>query len=205
MSSEKEIKELREYNIENFNVHSILVQGEQIEWQLDFKEGIINRHAKSTAMITNARVIFIDRLNARVTQSLLIKDTEVAIMNRHTVSNSAGGGTYYRGFYNSSRSGTSRTIGTLIFMVNGVTRITLGGVGDPQGVKNLFTAIKKQITKVNQERSRPPPVRRTASVTARISSPDNSKLDKDVKYCPNCGTELSIDSSFCNKCGRAQA
>lgn len=202
--SQDEIKEQQQDNIENFNVQSALVPGERIEWEMDFKEGIIHRHPRSTTLITNARVIFIDRLNAKVTQSLLIKDTDMAIMNRHTLSNSTGGGFYHGGMYSSNRVGSSKTVGTLVFMVNGVTRITLGRVGDPQGVKNLFTAIKKQIAK-SLPKSPTLSTAKTISVAQtrppELITPPNKN---DVKYCSNCGTELSLDSRFCNKCGRAQ-
>jgi hypothetical protein len=34
------------------------------------------------------------------------------------------------------------SIGTLVFMTNGVEKIRLGGIGDPDGVKNLFVSLK---------------------------------------------------------------
>jgi hypothetical protein len=176
----------------DFNVRSLLAPNEYILWEKDFSEGVIHRHAKATALITNGRILFVDRIKCVVTQSLLIKEIELVVMNRHTSSNSVGGGTYYGHMYSGSRVSSSNSIGDLVFLQNGVSKIRLGGIADPQGVKNLFTSIKKQMLKA--------PLPKTPSqmpIVAPLSA-------NPVKYCGSCGTELNVDSRFCNKCGLPQ-
>ena len=112
---------------------------------MDFKEGVIHRHLDKTYLITNLRVLAIDVLNGKIAVSLPIKETDLVVMDRDTSSSSVGGGVYHGGVYSGSRSGSSTSVGTLAFVSNGVERIKLIGVGDPQGIKNLFLTIKKEM------------------------------------------------------------
>jgi hypothetical protein len=120
-----------------------LLPGEQIEWEKDFKEGLIHRHVDRAYVITNRRVVAIDIVNQTVAASLPLWQTDLVVMNRHTSSTSTGAGTYHGGFDSSVRTGTSRTVGTLVFITNGIERIRLGEIGDPDGVKNLFVSLKR--------------------------------------------------------------
>ena len=112
---------------------------------MDFKEGVIHRHVDKTYLITNLRVLAIDVLDGKIAVSLPIRDTDLVVMDRHTNSSSVGSGVYYGGVYSGGRSGSSTSAGTLAFVMNGVERIKLIGIGDPQGVKNLFLTIKKEM------------------------------------------------------------
>ena len=129
--------------IPEFNIQTILVAGENVAWHIDFMEGIIHRHPKSTYAITNYRVLAIDRLTAKLAISLSIKDTEVIVMNKHSQSEGYAMGTYHGGMYGGRRVGASTEVGEVVFLTEGVKRITLGGIKDPSGVKNLFDTIKK--------------------------------------------------------------
>jgi hypothetical protein len=64
-------------------------------------------------------------------------------MDRHSSSSSTSGGSYHGGAEVSFRTGRSTSIGTLVFLIDGKERIRLGGIGDPDGVKNLFTSLKR--------------------------------------------------------------
>ncbi len=121
----------------------LLHPGEQIAWEKDFKEGLIHRHVEKAYVITNQRVVAIDIVNRAVIVSLPLRDTELVVMDRHSSSSSTGVGSYRGGMGTSFRTGTSRSIGSLVFIENGVERIRLIGLGDPDGVKNLFTSLKR--------------------------------------------------------------
>lgn len=120
-----------------------LLPGEQIEWEKDFREGIIHRHVDRAYVITNQRVVAIDTVNRTIVASLPLRQTDLVVMDRHSSSTSTGVGNYHGGAGTSVRSGTSRTVGALVFLENGVERIRLGGIGDPDGVKNLFISLKR--------------------------------------------------------------
>jgi len=130
---------------QNLDSRAILFPDEKIAWEKDFKEGLIHRHVERAYVITNRRVIALDMVAGRVMVSIPIRDTDLVVMDRHTGSTSTGGGTYHGGMSSSIRSSTSKSVGTIIFMTNGVERIKLGGIGDPDGVKNLFNSIKREV------------------------------------------------------------
>jgi hypothetical protein len=129
---------------QNFDIRSILFPSERVAWEVDSKEGLIHRHVDKTYLITNERVIAIDVQTGRVLVSLPIRDTDVVVMDRRSSSTSVASGVYHQGAGSSVRSGKSTSIGSVVFLTNGVERIRLGGIGDPEGVKNLFAAIKRE-------------------------------------------------------------
>jgi hypothetical protein len=130
---------------QNLDPRSIFFPDERIAWEKDFKEGLIRRHVERAYVITNRRVIALDMVAGRVIVSLPIRDTDIVVMDRHTGSTSTGGGTYHEGMSTSIRTSNSKSVGTIIFMTNGVERIRIGGIGDPDGVKNLFNSIKREV------------------------------------------------------------
>jgi hypothetical protein len=75
----------------------LLLPGEQIAWEKDFKEGLIHRHVERAYVITNQRVVAIDIMNRRAISSLPLGDTELIVMDRHTSSTSTGVGSYHNG------------------------------------------------------------------------------------------------------------
>jgi hypothetical protein len=120
-----------------------LLPGEQIEWEKDFKEGLIHRHVDKAYVITNRRVVAVDTLNRTVVASLPLRETDLVVMDRHTSSNSMSSGTYHGGAGISVRTGSSKTVGSLVFITDSIEKIRLGGIGDPDGVKNLFISLKR--------------------------------------------------------------
>jgi len=120
----------------------LLLPGEQIAWEKDFREGLIHRHVDRAYVITNQRVVSIDIVSRQVISSLPLRETELVVMDRHTSSTSTGVGSYHGGIGTNVRTGTSRSVGTLVFITEGVEKIRLDGIGDPDGVKNLFNSLK---------------------------------------------------------------
>ena len=129
-----------------FDIRTILFPSERIAWELDSKEGLIHRHIDRAYMITNQRVLALDFQTGRVMISLPLRDTDLVVMDRHSSSTSYGSGVYHQGMGTSMRSGKSTSVGSLVFLTNGVERIRLNGVGDPEGVKSLFTTVKREST-----------------------------------------------------------
>jgi hypothetical protein len=129
---------------QHYDLRSILFPSERVAWEVDSKEGLIHRHLNKAYLITNERVIVVDVQSGRVIISLPIRDTGVVVMDRRTNSTSVGSGIYHMGAGSSTRSGKSTSMGSLVFMTNGVERIRLNGIGDPEGVKNLFATIKRE-------------------------------------------------------------
>jgi hypothetical protein len=120
----------------------MLLPGEHIEWEKDFKVGLVHRHVERAYVITNLRVVAIDIVNDVVVVSLPLREADLVVMDRHSSSTSTGIGSYHSGVGTSVRSGTSTTVGTLVFITNGTERIRIGGIGDPDGIRSLFPSLK---------------------------------------------------------------
>lgn len=97
--------------IPDFNIQSVLIPGETVEWHMDFMEGVLHRHPKETYAITNSRVLAIDRLTAKLAIALPIKDTDITVMNRHSESGGFSAGVYHEGFYGGMRVSSSTEVG----------------------------------------------------------------------------------------------
>ena len=110
----------------------------------------MHRHLDKAYLITNERVIVVDVPSGRVILSLPIRDTDVVVMDRRSNSTSVGSGIYHMGAGSSTRTGKSKAVGSLVFMTHGVERIRLNGVGDPEGVKNLFATIKRESSQMEK-------------------------------------------------------
>jgi Double zinc ribbon len=123
---------------------------------------------------------------------------DVIVMNTHRVSESTGYGMSY-GYgtrYGTRRSsGTSKTIGDIIFIVNNVKNSWLG-IPDPTGLKNFIKSIKRTmydpLTKLETKSSR-------AGITCPNCGLQNLKSSK---FCNNCGKNLA---SVCSKCGNVKS
>lgn len=102
-------------------------------------------------------------------------------------------------------SGTSKTVGDIVFIING-QRISWGGIPDPTGLKNFIKSIKRTIydplTKLETKSSR-------GGIPCSHCGVQNSKNSKFcnncgknlVSVCSKCGTSNPLNSSFCSKCG----
>lgn len=160
-------------------------------------------------VVTNFRVIVIDHEKNNLTMLHLLPNIDdVIVMHTHRVSQSIGYG-IYTGYMTRVgirfASGTSKTVGDIIFIENNLKSSWIG-IPDPTGLKNFIKSIKKTmydpLTKLETKASRsgiPCPA-------CDLQNPKNSK------YCTNCGKNLAsvcskcgksnpLNSSFCSKCG----
>ena len=175
-------------------------------------KGIIRKKIVETLAVTNYRIMRINEENNKVEGFILVRDLDdVIIMNTHRVSESVGYG-FYGGRYMSVAgmrfsSGTSKTIGDIVFIING-RKVTWGGIPYRTGLKNFIKSIKKTmydpITKLQTQSSR-----------GGISCPDcGLQNPRNSKFCNACGRALAsvcskcsmsnpLNSSYCNKCGFA--
>jgi ribosomal protein L40E len=168
-------------------------------------------------VVTNFRIMRIDQQNNKVLGYFLFTWLDdVIVMNTHRVSQSTGYGMYtgYRTrFGTRSSSGTSKTVGDIVFIING-QKVSWGGIPDPTGLKNFIKSIKKTMydpltklaTKTKSARAR-------AETGAGIPCPNCKQQNpKNSQFCNGCGSKLlqicskckqsnPIDASFCSKCG----
>ena len=166
-------------------------------------------------VVTNFRIMRIDQQNNKVLGYFLFTWLDdVIVMNTHRVSRSTGYAIYtgYRTRYGTrSSSGTSKTVGYIVFIING-QKVSWGGIPDPTGLKNFIKSIKKTMydplaklaTKTNSSR---------AGAETGIPCPNcNQQNPKNSQFCNGCGSKLlqicskcnqsnPIDASFCSKCG----
>lgn len=120
---------------------------------------------------------------------------DVVVMNSHRVYNSTrvgNYGSYARGFGISSgySSGKSISIGDVVFMSEGRSIITLGGITDPSGLKKIATAVKKELYP-----------RKEIQKFLNQNSGQNMPSPSDKSVCIQCGNKNLQIASFCSQCG----
>jgi hypothetical protein len=175
-------------------------------------KGIIRKKITKSMVVTNFRIMAIDH-EQKIERSkfvilhLLPNIDDVIVMNTHRVSQSVGYGFYGYRYTTGIRfsSGTSKTVGDIVFIVN-TQKSTWIGIPDPTGLKNFIKSIKRTmydpLTKLETKSSR-----------GGIPCPDcGLQNSKNSKFCNNCGKNLAsvcskcgtsnpLNSSFCSKCG----
>ncbi|MGI0026604.1 MAG: hypothetical protein ACREAD_02035 [Nitrosopumilaceae archaeon] len=172
-----------------------LQQGEEFIWSHSEEKGLIHKHLKQLWAITNYRIFNYDAETNQITGLLMMSDLEdPVVMNTHRVSNSTRVGSYSsfsRGFGISSGKSSSKsvTVGDLVFMSGGRPFITWSGITDPNGLKRMVTAIKKELY----------PKKELAKFLAQTP---NLNPIRDKSICLGCGTKNPQGSSFCCKCGQ---
>jgi hypothetical protein len=120
--------------------------GENALWKAEKKQGFL----KSPILyaLSNYRILCLYPDEKMV--QLPLKYVDVVVMNTHRASARTGIGgftTLARGFGigGMQSSGKSVTIGDVNFLFQGEILITIPGVTDPIGLKNLVTQVKKQM------------------------------------------------------------
>jgi len=121
------------------------VPNERILWSRDIKRGIIHKQVTVQERITNKRIFQYDVGTHKFSQISMGGSFDVVISNPHRDSQSYGGGMYGGGVYTGSRSGTSRTIGCVDVMKDGVRYIRFINVADPQGLKQLINTVRHEV------------------------------------------------------------
>lgn len=101
-------------------------------------------------------------------------------------------------------SGTSKTVGTLVFIING-QRIEWVEIPDPTGLKNFIKSIKKTmydpLTKLESKRTRIGACPQCGIQNSRNAQFCNGCGSQLLQICSHCKQLNPIGSSFCSKCG----
>jgi hypothetical protein len=134
-----------------------LNEGERILWHKETTHGLLHKDVVLEEAITNRRCVKFDTVNKKVTAQIGITHwPEVVIMNLHRVNDSLGGGVFLTprmfglpglggfGLYGGPRRGVLKVFGDVSFLSEGKVIMTFENVKDPQGVKQLVEALKRQ-------------------------------------------------------------
>jgi hypothetical protein len=144
---------------ERKQVNSVLplADGENILWHRESSRGLIHKQVTLEEAVTNKRCLKYDVENKRVVAQIGINHwPEVVVMNTHRVNDSVGGGVFLTprmfglpalgglGVYGGPRRGYLKVFGDISFMKDGKTVLTFENVKDPQGVRQLVEALKRE-------------------------------------------------------------
>ena len=144
---------------ERKQVNSVLplADGENILWHRESSRGLIHKEVTIEEAVTNRRRLKYDVENKQVVAQIGINHwPEVVVMNMHRVNDSIGGGVFLTprmfglpglgglGLYGGPRRGYLKVFGDVSFMNEGKTVLTFENVKDPQGVRQLVEALKRQ-------------------------------------------------------------
>src|SRR3989338_7328246 len=135
----------------NINPNSVnLSNGEELLWSYNITQGFIRKKAVVMLGISNYRIMRVDLINNTVIGYILLQDLDdVIVMNTSRASDSIGysmyagsGGRFMSIAGKRFSSGTSKTVGDIVFIVNG-KKITWYGLPDPTGLKNFVKSLMK--------------------------------------------------------------
>lgn len=136
-------------------------------------------------VVTNFRIMVIDHEKNNLTMLHLLPNIDdVIVMNTHRVSQAIGYGVSTGRYVRTGTrfsSGTSKTVGDIIFLEN-TLKSSWMGIPDPTGLKNFIKSLKRTMYD---------PLTKLQTRTSRGGIP-----------CPNCGLQNSKNSKFCNNCGK---
>jgi ribosomal protein L40E len=175
-----------------------LNNNEQLLWNFDITKGFFRIKIIERLALSNYRIMRIDMQNNKVLGFILLPNLDdVVVMNTHRVSESVGYA-FYMGRYTTMAgprfsSGTSKSVGDVVFIVNG-QKAAWNGIPDPTGLKNFVKSLKKtmydQVTKLENKSSR----------SAILCPECGAQNPKNSKFCNGCGKNLA---SVCTKCGKS--
>jgi len=134
-----------------------LNEGERILWHKETTHGLLHKEVILEEAVTNRRCLKFDTVTKKITAQIGITHwPEVVIMNLHRVNDSLGGGVFLTprmfglpglggfGLYGGPRRGVLKVFGDVSFLSEGKVVMTFVNVKDPQGVKQLVEALKRQ-------------------------------------------------------------
>jgi hypothetical protein len=143
--------------VKQVNSAIALVDGETILWHRESTRGLIHKEVTTEEAVTNKRALKFDVENKRVVAQIGINHwPEVVVMNVHRVNDSMGGGVFLTprmfglpslggfGVYGGPRRGNLKVFGDVSFMNEGKVVLTFENVKDPQGVRQLVEALKRE-------------------------------------------------------------
>jgi len=145
-----------------------LSEGERILWHKETTHGLVHKEVVMEEAVTNRRCLKYDTESKQVVAQIGITHwPEVVIMNLHRVNDSLGGGVFLTprmfglpglggfGVYGGPRRGLLKVFGDISFLSEGKVIMTFENVKDPQGVKQLVEALKRQEGFRGPDRVRP--------------------------------------------------
>ena len=134
-----------------------LVDGETILWHRESTRGLIHKEVTVEEAVTDKRALKYDVENKRLVAQIGINHwPEVVVMNVHRVNDSLGGGVFLTprmfglpglggfGVYGGPRRGNLKVFGDVSFMNEGKVVLSFENVKDPQGVRQLVEALKRE-------------------------------------------------------------
>jgi len=149
-----------------------LTDGERILWHKETTHGLVHKEVTMEEAVTNKRCLKYDVQSKNIVAQIGITHwPEVVIMNVHRVNDSLGGGVFLTprmlglpalpfGVYGGPRRGNLKISGDVSFLSDGKVVLTFENVKDPQGVKQLVEALKRQQGFQGPGRMRPWPGQR---------------------------------------------
>jgi hypothetical protein len=145
----------------------------------------VDNKGKPVFILTSKRAIV--KLNDTVLQECQLAGCVVSSINKSGDSLSGSstiGGISSSGIFGAGTvtSGKSASVGDVLFIENGITKVKFDQVQDPDGVANTANQL---IFALRSSQPQPVQVQRVSMST---------------KYCTNCGTGVS-GSNFCPNCG----
>ncbi|MFI5449636.1 MAG: zinc ribbon domain-containing protein [Candidatus Bathyarchaeia archaeon] len=134
-----------------------LNEGERILWHKETTRGLVHKEVVMEEAVTNKRCLKYNTESKQLVAQIGITHwPEVVIMNVHRVNDSLGGGVFLTprmfglpglggfGVYGGPRRGMLKVFGDISFLSEGKVIMTFENVKDPQGVKQLVEALKRQ-------------------------------------------------------------
>ena len=133
-----------------------LTEAERILWHKETTKGLLHKDVVMEEAVTNKRCLKYDTQTKTIVAQVGITHwPEVVIMNIHRVNDSLGGGVFLTprmlglpglpfGLYGGPRRGNLKVYGDVSFLNEGKVIMTFENVKDPQGVKMLVEALKRQ-------------------------------------------------------------
>jgi len=156
-STDEIIAETSPDEVKQVNSVIPLVDGETILWHRESTRGLIHKEVTVEEAVTNKRALKYDVENKRLVAQIGINHwPEVVVMNVHRVNDSLGGGVFLTprmfglpglggfGVYGGPRRGNLKVFGDVSFMNEGKVVLTFENVKDPQGVRQLVEALKRE-------------------------------------------------------------
>ena len=134
-----------------------LTEGETILWHKETTKGLLHKEVIMEEAVTNKRCLKYDTQSRNIVAQIGINHwPEVVIMNVHRINDSLGGGIFLTprmfglpsipgfGLYGGPRRGNLKIFGDVSFLSEGKVIMTFENVKDPQGVRQLVEALKRQ-------------------------------------------------------------
>jgi len=134
-----------------------LTEGERILWHKETTHGLVHKEVTMEEAVTNKRCLKYDTQSRNIVAQIGISHwPEVVVMNVHRVNDSLGGGVFLTprmfglpglggfGVYGGPRRGNLKIFGDISFLSEGKMILTFENVKDPQGVRQLVEALKRQ-------------------------------------------------------------